>query len=116
METLKIMNPATGEILKEISCHTEQEIKLILENGQTGFKKWAKVNAHERSRLLKDWARKIQEHKAELAEIITKENGKLLVKLLVKLIMQLAILIGMRKKLYVFTDEQSQHLLKQNES
>ncbi|MBX8944411.1 MULTISPECIES: NAD-dependent succinate-semialdehyde dehydrogenase [Lysinibacillus] len=76
METLKIMNPATGEILKEISCHTEQEIKLILENGQTGFKKWAKVNAHERSRLLKDWARKIQEHKAELAEIITKENGK----------------------------------------
>ncbi|ULT58822.1 NAD-dependent succinate-semialdehyde dehydrogenase [Neobacillus drentensis] len=73
---LQVKNPATGQVIKEIRINTEEEIKLALKAGHDSFKKWAKVNAHERARLLRNWSQIIQEHKAEIAEIMTLENGK----------------------------------------
>src|SRR3954468_619656 len=73
---LQVRNPATGQVIKEIRINTEEEIKQAIKNGHDSFKKWAKVNAHERSRLLRNWSQIIQEHKAEIAEIMTLENGK----------------------------------------
>lgn len=75
-DLLQVKNPATGQVIKEIPINTEEEIKQALKNGHDSFKKWAKVNAHERSRLLRNWSQIIQEHKAEIAEIMTMENGK----------------------------------------
>ena len=74
--SFKVKNPATGELIQEITRNTEEEINQALENGQKEFKKWAKVNAHERSRLLRAWSRKIQENKEEIAKVMTMENGK----------------------------------------
>ncbi|MEH7094409.1 NAD-dependent succinate-semialdehyde dehydrogenase [Neobacillus vireti] len=73
---LQVKNPATGQVIKEIRINSEEEIKQALKAGHASFKKWAKVNAHERSRLLRNWSQIIQEHKAEIAEIMTLENGK----------------------------------------
>ena len=75
-DLLQVKNPATGQVIKEIRINTEEEIKQALKAGHDSFKKWAKVNAHERSRLLRNWSQIIQEHKAEIAEIMTLENGK----------------------------------------
>ena len=75
-DLLQVKNPATGKVIKEIPINTEEEIKQALKTGHDSFKKWAKVNAHERSRLLRNWSQIIQEHKAEIAEIMTMENGK----------------------------------------
>ncbi|MDR7236466.1 NAD-dependent succinate-semialdehyde dehydrogenase [Neobacillus drentensis] len=75
-DLLQVKNPATGQVIKEIRINTEKEIKQALKAGHDNFKKWAKVNAHERSRLLRNWSQIIQEHKAEIAEIMTLENGK----------------------------------------
>ena len=75
-DLLQVKNPATGQVIKEIRINTEEEIKQALKAGHDNFKKWAKVNAHERSRLLRNWSQIIQEHKAEIAEIMTLENGK----------------------------------------
>lgn len=72
----KVNNPATGELIQEVTRHTEEEINAALEKGHKGFKTWAKVHAHERSRLLKAWSRKIQEKKEEIAKVMTLENGK----------------------------------------
>src|SRR5699024_12788005 len=72
----KVNNPATGELIQEVKKNTEEEIRQALENGHKAFKEWAKVNAHERSRLLTKWAQKIQENKASIAETMTVENGK----------------------------------------
>ncbi|GIO19685.1 succinate-semialdehyde dehydrogenase [NADP(+)] [Oceanobacillus oncorhynchi subsp. incaldanensis] len=71
-----VNNPATGELIEEVKNNTEEEIKQALKKGHESFKKWSKVNAHERSRLIKKWSEKIIENKQELAEIMTKENGK----------------------------------------
>lgn len=73
---LNVINPATGQVIKEIKVNTEEEMKQAIKNGHDSFKKWAKVNAHERSRLLLAWSRNIQEHKEEIAKIMTLENGK----------------------------------------
>jgi succinate-semialdehyde dehydrogenase/glutarate-semialdehyde dehydrogenase len=75
-DLLQVKNPATGQVIKEIPINSEEEINHALKVGHDSFKKWAKVNAHERSRLLRNWSRIIQEHKAEIAEIMTLENGK----------------------------------------
>ena len=75
-KTFKVNNPATGELISEVKVNTKEEILQSLKTGHEGFKKWSKVNAHERSKLLKKWSDKIQEHKAEIAEVMTLENGK----------------------------------------
>ncbi len=72
----KVNNPATGELVEKVHVHSEEEISQALENGHKAFKKWAKVNAHERSRLLQKWSDKIQENKESIAKMMTLENGK----------------------------------------
>lgn len=71
-----VTNPATGELIQKVKLDTEEEIIQALENGHESFKKWSKINAHERSRLIQKWSEKVKEHRQELAEIMTKENGK----------------------------------------
>lgn len=75
-DLLRVKNPATGEVIEELKRHTEKEIHETLENGHAEFHSWSKVNAHERSRLLKNWSNKIQENKDDIAELMTRENGK----------------------------------------
>lgn len=74
--TLKVTNPATGELIKEVNIDTEEQIKQALKNGHAAFKTWSKVNAHERSRLLKRWSQLIQAEKEEIAQVMTLESGK----------------------------------------
>lgn len=73
---INVFNPATGELVKKVKNNSEEEIKQALENGHRAFKKWSKINAHTRSKLLKDWSRIIQDNKEEIAEVMTLENGK----------------------------------------
>lgn len=74
--TLKVTNPATGELIKEVTIDTEEQIKQALKNGHEAFKTWSKVNAHERSRLLKRWSQLIQADKEAIAKVMTLESGK----------------------------------------
>jgi succinate-semialdehyde dehydrogenase/glutarate-semialdehyde dehydrogenase len=76
VNVLRVNNPATGELIQEVKIHSEEEINQALKNGHDSFKKWRKVNAHERSRLLQRWSQLVQEHKDEIAKIMTLENGK----------------------------------------
>ncbi|WP_432354489.1 NAD-dependent succinate-semialdehyde dehydrogenase [Sporosarcina sp. A2] len=74
--SIEVKNPATGELIKEVGVQTAEEIHHAIEKGHMEFKRWSKVNAHERSKLLKAWSHKIQENKEEIAKVMTMENGK----------------------------------------
>ncbi|UOQ92288.1 NAD-dependent succinate-semialdehyde dehydrogenase [Halobacillus shinanisalinarum] len=74
--SINVTNPATGELIQEVKANTETEINQALKKGYESFQKWSKVNAHERSRLLQDWSRKVKENKEEIAELMTLESGK----------------------------------------
>ncbi|GIO23555.1 NAD-dependent succinate-semialdehyde dehydrogenase [Oceanobacillus sp. J11TS1] len=71
-----VINPATGEFIQEVKIDSEEEIIQAIKKGHESFKTWSKINAHERSRLIKKWSEKVTENKQEIAEIMTKENGK----------------------------------------
>src|SRR5699024_4246607 len=74
--TIKVKNPATGELIEEINEDSEKDVKQAIQSCHDGFQSWSKINAHERSRLLIQWSNKIQDYKQEIATIMTKENGK----------------------------------------
>lgn len=75
-EKIKVLNPATGDIVEEIDVHTTEEIEAKIDQVAEGFHKWKKVNAHERARLMKLWSEKIQEEKEAIARVMTLESGK----------------------------------------
>ncbi|MGP4070151.1 NAD-dependent succinate-semialdehyde dehydrogenase [Halobacillus sp. B29] len=74
--TIQVKNPATGNILKEVDVTSAADIEAALREGDEAFKSWSKVNAHERSNLLKKWSTKIKEETEQLAEVMTLESGK----------------------------------------
>lgn len=75
-ETFDIKNPATGDVIDTLEINTKDEVLAAIEDCQEGFKAWRETDAHYRSGVIKEWFRLINEHKGELAEIITKESGK----------------------------------------
>ncbi|HLR22818.1 MAG TPA: NAD-dependent succinate-semialdehyde dehydrogenase [Pseudogracilibacillus sp.] len=75
-DTFDVLNPANGSVIQTITRDSEKAIEEKLEKGYKAFKKWKKTNAHERSKLLKDWSALIQKHKESIAKVMTEENGK----------------------------------------
>lgn len=76
MSVIKVKNPATGELIEEIKRNKPEEIEEMIKRGYDYFYKWKQINAHERSRLLRKWSNLIQEHKSDIAKLVTEENGK----------------------------------------
>lgn len=74
--TFKVNNPATGETLAEIAVTSTEETEATIERGQEAFQSWKKTNAHHRANLLMKWSQLIQANKQDIAEMMTKENGK----------------------------------------
>ncbi|WP_411842079.1 NAD-dependent succinate-semialdehyde dehydrogenase [Salinicoccus sp. HZC-1] len=75
-EEITVTNPATGEEIKSIKKDSREDIEAKINTAHETFKKYKKKNAHDRSALLNEWAKRIRENKDEIAELITKENGK----------------------------------------
>ncbi|MFB0637320.1 succinate-semialdehyde dehydrogenase [Bacillus rugosus] len=73
---LTVYNPATGEEIKTIPQQSAKDVEEAIERSHQAFKTWSKTSANERASLLKKWYELIVEHKEELADLITKENGK----------------------------------------
>src|SRR5699024_1352799 len=74
--TFKVINPATGKIIKTITRHSEDRIKEIIIKRNESCLTWRKTNAHQRSKLLRNWSVLIQENKESIAKVMTEENGK----------------------------------------
>lgn len=75
-EQLTVYNPATGEAIESIPQQTAEDVEKAIERSHQAFQSWSKTSAGERASLLRKWYELIVENKEELAELITKENGK----------------------------------------
>jgi len=73
---LEIYDPGTGEIIDKVPEATLDDAKTALEAAQRGKKEMGRLPAHERSAILLRTARAMEENKAELSELLAKENGK----------------------------------------
>lgn len=73
------LNPYTGELLKEFTPISSEEITEKIINADTAYRKWKTVSFSERKKLMLQFADKLLLHKKENAELITLEMGKLII-------------------------------------
>jgi succinate-semialdehyde dehydrogenase/glutarate-semialdehyde dehydrogenase len=72
------VNPATGEVNKKISCHSEAEVKERVAKAGQALSLWKGLEIFERARYLKEAADVLRKKKDELGRLITIEMGKVI--------------------------------------
>ncbi|TXG71381.1 hypothetical protein EZV62_006316 [Acer yangbiense] len=75
-KTLEVLNPATGEVVADVSCMGRKETNDAISSATDAFSSWSKVTAAERSKCLRKWYDLLIAHKEELGQLITLEQGK----------------------------------------
>jgi len=70
------LNPATGEILGYSELTPVAELKNIVERARSAQESWSRLSLRQRKTYLKRVRRYLADHADEIAEIISKDNGK----------------------------------------
>jgi aldehyde dehydrogenase (NAD+) len=72
------LNPATGEIITSVAEADKADVDLAVKAARKAFEEgpWSKTTATDRGRILSKLADLIMEHRDELAELETMDNGK----------------------------------------
>jgi acyl-CoA reductase-like NAD-dependent aldehyde dehydrogenase len=70
------VNPATGEILRELECASENEVQAAVARARAPQVAWAEIGVRRRIAVLREFQRRLLEKKLEIAEAITREAGK----------------------------------------
>ncbi|WP_376873904.1 NAD-dependent succinate-semialdehyde dehydrogenase [Albirhodobacter sp. R86504] len=78
MTTFKTVNPATGDDIETYALMTKDEAMAKLATCHNAHLEWRKLSHAERAPYLVKIAAKLREHRDELAELMTREVGKLL--------------------------------------
>ncbi|MFJ5769406.1 aldehyde dehydrogenase family protein [Psychrobacillus sp. NPDC093180] len=73
-----VLNPANGERLAEVRMSTKEEVDLAVTAAVKAQKKWALVPAPKRADYLYEIGRLMKEKKEHLAQVLTKEMGKVI--------------------------------------
>ena len=76
--TAPVYNPATGEEIARVGLASQEEIDRAVASAQQGFETWSKLSIARRQTVLFKFRELLNERKGELAEIITREHGKVL--------------------------------------
>jgi len=73
-----IVNPATQQVLARVPMATKQEVEAAIAAGRAAFQTWRKTSIGARSRVFLKYQQLIRENMAELAAMLTAEQGKTL--------------------------------------
>lgn len=73
---LEVRNPATNEVLETISIVGKKETEDAIGSATKAYKDWKKTTASERVEYLKKVSSLLEDMSEEIAQTITKENGK----------------------------------------
>ncbi len=77
------VNPATGEILRELECAGEGAVESAVERARAAQAAWSELGLRRRIEVLREFQGKLYAKKSEIAAAITREVGKPLVEALV---------------------------------
>jgi malonate-semialdehyde dehydrogenase (acetylating)/methylmalonate-semialdehyde dehydrogenase len=73
-----VVNPATQQVLARVPFATADEINAAVASAQEAFKTWRKTAIGARARIFLKYQQLIRENMAELAALLTAEQGKTL--------------------------------------
>jgi malonate-semialdehyde dehydrogenase (acetylating) / methylmalonate-semialdehyde dehydrogenase len=71
-----VPNPATGEILAQVPISSRTDLDEAVAVARAAYKEWKQVAVPKRARILFRYQQLLVEHWEELAQLVTKENGK----------------------------------------
>ncbi|WP_111642119.1 NAD-dependent succinate-semialdehyde dehydrogenase [Marinimicrobium alkaliphilum] len=74
--TIDVDNPATGDIIGRVPSLSQADIQQAIDSAQAGFNEWRQMTAQERADLMLRWLDLMQEHKEDIATLMTLEQGK----------------------------------------
>lgn len=74
--TTKVLNPATGELVGTIPQLGADETREVIAAAEVAFASWKKLTAKERCGYLRRWFDLITANAADIATILTAEQGK----------------------------------------
>jgi succinate-semialdehyde dehydrogenase/glutarate-semialdehyde dehydrogenase len=75
-KTLAVFNPATGTEIGRVAHAGKAELDKALDAAQKGFETWRDMTAAERSKIMRKAAALMRERAAEIAPLLTQEQGK----------------------------------------
>jgi acyl-CoA reductase-like NAD-dependent aldehyde dehydrogenase len=75
-EEIEVVNPATEETLESVPSAGPDDVDRAVQAAATAFREWREVDAEERAAKIRALAALVSEHRKELAETLTKEQGK----------------------------------------
>lgn len=75
-ETIEVKNPATGETVDTIPKAAHDEINRAVDAAEKAFAKWSITSADEKIKIFKKAIELILGKEKELAELLTREQGK----------------------------------------
>src|SRR5256712_3735850 len=76
--TFSVINPATGDSLAMYPIATQAEVRAKVERAHEAFRSWSKLDAEDRATYLLHFAEVLRKHKADYAETMTLEMGKII--------------------------------------
>lgn len=73
-----IRNPATNEVVARVPETTKEELNAAVASSKKAFESWKEVSAQQRARVMMKFHSLLNQHKDEIASLITQEQGKTL--------------------------------------
>ncbi|MER6941962.1 CoA-acylating methylmalonate-semialdehyde dehydrogenase [Nocardioides sp. NPDC127514] len=77
-ERLPVHDPATGEVLSEVTLADAEVVKKAVSSAMAAFPKWRDTSLTRRAQVLYEFRNLLREHTDELAALVTSEHGKTL--------------------------------------
>ena len=74
--TFAVLNPANGQQIASLANATADDATAAVAAANKAMPAWQALPAKNRSRILRRWFDLIMQHKADLAAILTAEQGK----------------------------------------
>ena len=75
---IEVLDPSTQEVLCQAPCATDKEINKAINSAKTAFIDWKETPPPERSRIMMKYQELLKLNQNDIAEILSKENGKTL--------------------------------------
>jgi acyl-CoA reductase-like NAD-dependent aldehyde dehydrogenase len=77
-QTYEVRNPATGEVVDSVPKGNEKDVAHAVQAAEGAFKEWSDVTAEDRGKMLANACELIKQKSGEIAQALTKEQGKTL--------------------------------------
>jgi succinate-semialdehyde dehydrogenase / glutarate-semialdehyde dehydrogenase len=75
-EEIDVVNPATEEVVGSVPSAATADVELAVATAKRAFPEWAATDVEQRAHVLARAASLIEEHAADLAALLTSEQGK----------------------------------------